>query len=176
MEEIYIKQHRDLLKKTDNIFIKKYFGEFNFFHDSYVKKWKYEPRKSKLTYKVLCENYFSKNKKQIEFDLIFNDIFEIKFMNQFSVDKEFYKDIEWKSFFSQRKDFCFLYCFFRESKYINVVGEYMKLPIYQAHLFFDNYFNVELDFCGLKINEPKETKKLSYLQLYELIRNSNYNN
>lgn len=175
MEEIYLKKHYDFVKTTNNILIKKYFGKYNFFHDSFIKEWKYEPDKSILKYKTISDNYFSIDKKQIKFDIIFTNIFEIKFKKQFGIDKEFYKDIDWNNYFHDKRNFCFLYCLFEKSEYSDILGNYIKNPIYKARLFFDNYFNIELDFCKLEIEEPKFLKGLSDLEFYELIKGSDYN-
>ena len=80
-------------------------------------------------------------------------IFEINFKRQFGVDKEFYKDIDWDYYFNDIRDFCFLYCYFEDSEYFNIVGTYIKKPIYKIRLFFDNYLNIELDFCNSFLSE-----------------------
>lgn len=176
MKDIYIKNHQEYIKKTDNNIIKKYFGKFNFFHDCYIKKWQYDSNKSELKYKIVSDNYFSKSKKYLEFDLYFMNIFEIKFKKEFYVEKKFFSEINWDTFFQEKNDFSFLYCLFDDSAYNEMLNNYFKKDIYKARLFFDNYLNIELDFCDLLVKEPKFINKLSHLEFYELIEKSDYNN
>ena len=149
----YAKKHIDILKDIESENIQKYFGENQIFHDSTVYRWKYKP-------KTCCLEYFLKiwvgRKVYFKIKLTFREIFEIKFINSVRVDPEYYERLSWDNYFHCGNSFNFLYCYFDISDYEKMSRQNLKKPAFKARLFFDNCYDVELDFTQLDVEGPEK--------------------
>ena len=175
MEDKTLNEHKNVILKSGNVLLKKYFYDNQIFHDCLICKIDYNVHKNKLVIDIQHDIFEVELKmKKLYYKIIFNRIFEVKFIYNSYVVPEYLNEIDWSRYFIRTNKFTYLYGYFSKSNYHELATKYLHESAMRVNITTDMGVDLVIDCLDIDIIEPKKIKKVDIVSVFQKIYNTDY--